>query len=231
MATANRSTVACMSTGSVIGYLPYRREVVLSRTPRRHRHGRPSSANTGHGVRNGPARRPAHPIPAAQYRDAAATSRPQGQRCRPQQWRRPSRMILPSGPCPTHRTSPPPRRALPILTATHLAPPPTTSRKLRPSVRQNVGPTRNHHPKPLRTARQICLIEMAEGQRVVSSPGSPSRSSQRGASAPPRIALPKGRHSDRGSSPRGDGREPAPSTGTSSAHSGAAVAVATLADS
>ena len=49
-------------------------------------------------------------------------------------------MILPSGPRPTHRTSPPPRRALPILTATHLAPPPTTSRKLRPPVRQNVGP-------------------------------------------------------------------------------------------
>lgn len=35
-------------------------------------------------------------------------------------------------------------------------------------------------------ARQICLIGMAEGQRVVSSPGSPSRSSQRGASPPPR---------------------------------------------
>ena len=41
-------------------------------------------------------------------------------------------------------------------------------------------------PNRCAPARQICLIGMAEGQRVVSSPGSPSRSSQRGASPPPR---------------------------------------------
>lgn len=49
---------------------------------------------------------------------------------------------------------------------------------------------RPHTQPPPQTAahraRQICLIGMAEGQRVVSSPGSPSRSSQRGASPPPR---------------------------------------------
>ena len=49
---------------------------------------------------------------------------------------------------------------------------------------------RPHTQPPPQTAahraRQICLIGMAEGQRVVSSPGSPSRSSQRGASRPPR---------------------------------------------
>jgi len=49
---------------------------------------------------------------------------------------------------------------------------------------------RPHPQSPPQTAahrvRQIRLIGMAEGQRVVSSPGSPSRSSQRGASRPPR---------------------------------------------
>ena len=48
---------------------------------------------------------------------------------------------------------------------------------------------RPHTQPPPQTAahraRQKCLIGMAEGQRVVSSPGSPSRSSQR-ASRPPR---------------------------------------------
>ena len=50
-------------------------------------------------------------------------------------------------------------------------------------------------------------------------------------SQPTPVALPKGRHSEPRKQPSGRCREPAPSTGTSSVHSGAAVAVATLADS
>ena len=42
--------------------------------------------------------------------------------------------------------------------------------KTSPPVRQNVGPTRNHQPKPLRTALQICLIGVAECQRVLVEP-------------------------------------------------------------
>ena len=88
-------------------------------------------------------------------------------------------MILPSGPCPTHRTAT-------RVTDPDSGPSRATSYHVTKTSPPCQTKCRPHTQPPPQTAahraRQKCLIGMAEGQRVVSSPGSPSRSSQRGAS-------------------------------------------------